>query len=238
MSSFSNLPINIKNEIYRHLLTSPTGYLKISECSEDGAKHHPNLHTSILRVCHMVYEEALPIMYGENYIAACGPSFSRDFDIALRKLPGRNRQLIRKISLPIDWADELWTKFPAIAAAIGELKGLEKLRIHIFQKEDGVEPSWKVHGTGKGPEVIMKREGAMREMMLNVEKKVIREMAECLPSLQSFRLHGFEDALWAANLSLWVRWRYLISQQVSLILQLCGDGWLTYFKNRAVLPSV
>ena len=43
--------------------------------------------------------------------------------------------MITNVKLEIDWADELWAKFPLLSRALGELKGLSKLEIMIVEKE-------------------------------------------------------------------------------------------------------
>lgn len=47
--------------------------------------------------------------------------------------------MITDIKLEIDWADKLWAKFPLVARALVELKGLLKLEIAIVGKEEMVE---------------------------------------------------------------------------------------------------
>ena len=39
--------------------------------------------------------------------------------------------MIRSVRLEIDWGDRLWAKFPLVARALGELKGLQRLEIVI-----------------------------------------------------------------------------------------------------------
>ena len=42
--------------------------------------------------------------------------------------------MIRNVRLEIDWAEGLWARFPLVARALGELKGLRRLELFIVEK--------------------------------------------------------------------------------------------------------
>ena len=47
--------------------------------------------------------------------------------------------MIRDVVLEIDWADGLWARFPLVARALGELKGLRGLELWIVEGGGEVE---------------------------------------------------------------------------------------------------
>ena len=49
--------------------------------------------------------------------------------------------------LEIDWADGLWAKFPLVARALGELKGLRRLELFIVERTERVAEREEESGT-------------------------------------------------------------------------------------------
>ena len=132
--------------------------------------------------------------------------------------------MITNVKLEIDWADELWAKFPLVARALGELKGLQKLEIAIVEKEEMVEQERAVliedanrksmitHGHishGKHStahhhnsatdrtNVRMKREGPVADAMLKAEMKMLHDLVTGIKGLKDFRLTGFRHEVFA-----------------------------------------
>lgn len=168
-----------------------------------------------------------PILYSKNTFTTSSATTSYDFDQHLTKLSGKDRKLITRVTLNIDWGDQLWAKFPLLARCLMELP-LQHLVIAIVEKQDmepGEERSvlkevdtnqatsvGKVtdDGSSKGETTAgkvaassgFKREGAMGDMMLNVEKKIIKDLLNGLPALQVFRLKGHRDEKFAKGLEM------------------------------------
>ena len=149
-----------------------------------------------------MYNDGLPILYGENIITASSPLTSFNFDEDLAALSGKHRQLIRWISLEIGWADDLWAKFPLVARYVGEIRGLKGLEIVILEQNQKPEGGRRAITGNVGREI--KREGQLSEMMLKAEKKMFRDLVEVLQSLREFYLVGFRDKDFAMRLESWV----------------------------------
>ena len=115
--------------------------------------------------------------------------------------------MITRVQLKIDWADQLWAKFPLISIQISHLRQLQKLEIIIvdqgdpkqhepFPDKNRNQPIITRHGSGKG----MKREGSLAEAMLKAEKRMFKDLAEGMRSLRTFKLIGFRDPVFAKKL--------------------------------------
>ena len=132
--------------------------------------------------------------------------------------------MITNVKLEIDWADQLWAKFPLVARALGELKSLQKLEIAIVEKEKTVEQTRAVlnenanrkamithgqishskHSTAyhcssatDRTNVRMKREGQVADAMLKAEMKMLRDLVTGIKGLKHFRLTGFRHEVFA-----------------------------------------
>ena len=179
-SDIGNLPISVLSRILEHLLVSDQP-LVLGSCSEN---QHSHVHPEVLASCRLFYHVGMPLLYGSNTMTTSTAADSKDFDKHLLNLPGRYRQLIKHVKLQIDWADELWARFPLIARVLGEIVGLKSLEILIF-----------------GP---ARRQGTGADMMLRVEEKcfVDLDMGD-LKALKNFKLEGFNKAF-AKTLEAWV----------------------------------
>lgn len=141
-----------------------------------------------------------------NVFTTSSPATSANFDKDLLKLPGHSLQLIRHVELQIDWADELWAKFPLIARVLGSIQALKSLKITIITKpSDHVTDDWsamalKVKGARNG----CLRQGAMAQVMLKAEKKVLMSLVLGLQALHVFKLQGFADDKFARDLERFV----------------------------------
>lgn len=118
--------------------------------------------------------------------------------------------MITKVVLEINWGAQLWMKFPLVAARIGELKGLKKLRLEIVTKckdeQSEVTKNGQEQGSGtRMAGMVAKREGKAAAAMLKAEKRVLRELVSGLKGLRVFELRGFEDEEFARDLEDWVR---------------------------------
>ena len=174
------LPLEVLRKCFRLLLVVYDQALILCPDSSIPPAYRTYLQPSLLRVCRRFYQTGLPLLYGENAFTTSSPATSLDFDAHLSSLPGENRQLITKIVLKIDWATQLWAKFPLIARQIAELKSLRQLEIIIA---DGNDPK----------PVPYPRDGPYGAVMLKSEKKVFKELIAGLKGLRVFKLEGFPD---------------------------------------------
>lgn len=87
---------------------------------------------------------------------------------------------------------------------LGELRGLRSLRLQFVDREDCDEDiRVQIQGEPKG--TTSRREGHLAAMMLNTEKKMLKEMVQGLKALRVFELKGFEDVEFARRLEIGVR---------------------------------
>ena len=174
------LPLEILQQCFRLLLVVYDQALIICSDRSTPPTYRSHLQPSLLRVSRRFYQIGLPLLYGENWFTTSSPATSINFDAHLSKLPGKNRQLITKIALNIDWATQLWAKFPLIARYIAELKSLRQLEIKIIDAND------------RKP-VPYPRDGPYGVVILKSEKKVLKELVMGLKALRRFKLEGFPD---------------------------------------------
>ncbi|KAL8850451.1 MAG: hypothetical protein Q9221_004593 [Calogaya cf. arnoldii] len=200
-SPLLNLPAHVLQRILSHLLVSPSRLLLHRDASTP-SNYRASIATSILFVNHQLHHTSLPILYGSNTFTTSSPATSYDFDVHLSRVPGRNKCLIRNINLEIDWASQLWMKFPLIAMRLGELRSLRSLQLCIIARKDP-DTGFQIQGEPKG--TTRKREGHVAVMMLNTEKKILEGMVKGLKALRVFKLKGFEDAEFTRRLEVGVR---------------------------------
>ena len=174
------LPLEILQQCFRLLLVVYDQALILCPDRSTPPAYRSHLQPSLLRVCRRFYQIGLPLLYGENRFTTSSAATSIHFDAHLSKLPGKNRQLITKIVLKIDWATQLWAKFPLIARHIAELKSLRQLDIKIIDDND------------RKP-VPYPRDGPYGAVILKTEKKVLKELVTGLKALRRFKLEGFPD---------------------------------------------
>ena len=210
-----NLPISVLARILRWvLIPHPHQPLTLPDSmSLDPRANKPTmLAVQLLRTCTLIFQVGKSILYGENTFAASSSSTSYDLDSALARLKGWQRQLITSISLQIDWADELWAKFPLIAVALYDLKKLKKLEIFLVSKASGGSGRLvrDVRNVSEMQELQrkkvrgLKREGNAAEILLKAEKKTFKDLVCTMRSLRVFRLVGFADEEFARHLELQV----------------------------------
>ncbi len=134
--------------------------------------------------------------------------------------------MISDVKLEIDWADQLWAKFPLVARALEELKGLLKLEIVIIEKETMVQKK-RTSSIAKDAnlEIMItygqyalpdedrsairhapatdradgqvKREGPVADVMLKAEMKMLKDLVTGIKGLKQFRLIGFRNEVFA-----------------------------------------
>lgn len=177
-----SLPLDIQKEVFRHLLVSPEPLLLCRDPSTPDT-YRTQIEPEILQASKHCYQIGKPILYGENTLTASSPATSYNFDRHIFAIPGKNRKLITSVTLYIDWADKLWAKFPLVARALEELPP-KKLVIIMVRKEENGE---------KGKERAAPREGAAAGVILNAERKVLKELVKGMATLKVFRLEGFVD---------------------------------------------
>ena len=143
--------------------------------------------------------------------------------------------MITSVKLEIDWADELWAKFPLVARALGELKALLKLEIQIVEKQkskqkkrtasiekdanlkikiayDQTSPGNDKTVRQRAPATNrmhgrVKREGPVADAMLKAEMKMLRDLVDEIKGLKEVRLLGFRDMPFAWCLDEYARLR-------------------------------
>ena len=223
-STILTLPLNIIKKILRNLLTSPSPLILQRDNINMPNGYRTYVDPNVLLLCRIFHNIGVPILYGENTLTAPCPATSFDFDEHILSLPGSKRQMITNVKLEIDWADQLWAKFPLVARALGELRGLQKLEIAIVEKEKMVEQKRAVliedanrntmitHGQvshGKlstahhcssatdRTNVRMKREGPVADAMLKAELKMLHDLVTGIKGLKIFRLTGFRHEVFA-----------------------------------------
>ncbi|KAL9134953.1 MAG: hypothetical protein Q9175_003862 [Cornicularia normoerica] len=223
-STIRNLPLNIIKIILRNLLTSPTPLILQPDFINMPRGYHTYVNPNVLQVCKVFHTIGVPILYGENTLTTSSPATSFDFDEHLLSLPGSKRQMITNVKLEIDWAEELWVKFPLVARGLGELKGLLKLEIVIVAKEKMVEkkrtaliedanlktmitngqtsPSKDRTVRQRAPatdrvDSRVKREGPVADVMLKAEMKMFKDLVTGVKGLKDFRLIGFRHEVFA-----------------------------------------
>lgn len=219
------LPLEIIIKFLRVLLTSPFPLILQHDFITTPQGHRACVKPKVLQVCKVFHNVGIPILYGENTLTTSSPATSFDFDEHLLSLPGSKRQLITSVKLEIDWADELWAKFPLVARALGELKALLKLEIIIVEKEKMVQekPTATIEKDAnlkimitcdhKSPDKDgtarqyapatdradgrVKREGPIADMMLKAEMKMLKDLVTGIKRLKDFRLLGFRHEVFA-----------------------------------------
>ena len=194
------LPLKAIKDILQHVLVAPHPLILYRDSSIP-ATYRSHLQPSVLLICRLFYHLGCPILYGGNTLTASSPSTSINFDHHLAALPGGYRQLITKVRLEIDWAEQLWANFPLIARYLGELQSLKELHIIIIsidgQKRDDPSASTD-NALSQGLTIINNgaRKYAIKtstyaDIILKSEKKVFRDLVEGLKALRTFRLEGF-----------------------------------------------
>lgn len=179
-----HLPLSILTRILRPLLVARTPLI-LHRDAHTPSTYRTHLDPRILRTARLFHHVGTPLLYGANTLTTSSARTSQAFDAHLLALPGQHRQLIKAIKLEIDWADELWAKFPLIARVVGEIVGLKRLEIVIT----------------KGG----RREGPRAEMLRKVEEKCLGELVMGdLLALKELKLVGFENEVWALTLEGWV----------------------------------
>ena len=223
-STILTLPLNIIKKILRNLLTSPSPLILQRDTINLANGYRTYVDPNVFLVCKIFHNTGVPILYGENTLTAPSPTTSFDFDGHILSLPGSKRQMITNVKLEIDWADQLWAKFPLVARALGELRSLQKLEIAIVEKEKTVEQKGTVflkdanrktmithdqishskHGTAHHcssatdrTNVRMKREGPVADAMLKAEMKMLHDLVTGIKGLKDFRLTGFRHQVFA-----------------------------------------
>lgn len=224
-STILTLPLSIIRKFLRNLLTSSTPLILQHDFITIPGEYRTHVEPKVLQVCKIFHTVGVPILYGENTFTTSSPATSFDFDEHILSLSGSKRQMITDIKLEIDWADKLWAKFPLVARALVELKGLLKLEIAIVEKEEMVEkkrtasiekdanlkimitysqtsPSKDKGARQRAPatdraDSRMKRKGPAADVMLKAEMKMLKDLVIGIKRLKYFRLLGFRHELFA-----------------------------------------
>ena len=94
-----NLPLQIIKKILRNLLISPHPLILHPDPITTKQSYRTHIEPDVLRVCKVLHNIGVPILYGENTLTASSPATSIDFDAHLLSLPGGKRQMIRNVVL-------------------------------------------------------------------------------------------------------------------------------------------
>lgn len=234
-STILTLPQEIIKRIVRILLVSPNPLILQHDSVTTPQGYRTYVEPSILQVSKVFHNVGVPILYGENTFTTSTPATSFNFDEHLLSLPGSKRQLITSVKLEIDWADELWAKFPLVARALAELKALLKLELIIVEKKkvEQKKPAALVEKDANLKIMIaygqispdkdkvvrqrapatdradgrVKREGQVAEAMLKAEMKMLRDLVTGIKGLKEFRLIGFRHEVfaWCLEEHVWIK---------------------------------
>ena len=237
-SNILTLPLEIIKKIIRVLLISPSPLILEHESVTTPQGYRTYIETNILQVSKVFHNVGVPILYGENTLTTSSPATSFNFDEHILSLPGSKRQLITSVKLEIDWADELWAKFPLVARALGELKALLKLEMIIVEKEkvkqknpaalvekdtnlkimiaygqispEKDKPVRQRAPATDGADRRVKREGPVADAMLKAEMKMLRDLVTGMKGLKEFRLTGFRHEVfaWCLEEHVWMKNHY------------------------------
>lgn len=166
--------------------------------------HNNNINSlPVLRACQLFYQIGMPLLYGKNIITTSSPATSYDFDALLATIPVKNRQLIMNIKLEIDWANELWKKFPLIAQQLGRLP-LKQLVIILSHKQLQPQRSALADKDENAQFLICDKDAKefrqsrmIAEAKFKAEKKMLKTLVEDFRTLKVFRLEGFCDQAFA-----------------------------------------
>ena len=191
------LPGDVLQRILKYLLVS-TKPVILELDAETPAEYAPGIDTAILRSCCYVSRVGTGILYSLNTFTTSSPATSANFAQHLLKLPGRHLQLIRYVKLDIVWANELWNKFPLIARVLSSIRGLKSLEITITAGIRNKIGKGKSASTFR-PMGIQSDSRRHEEAMLNVEKKVLKQLVSGLHALKNFKLQGFADKKFARD---------------------------------------
>ena len=164
MPSFLGLPPEIRLQIYQELVSPELHSVHIGSPLESRlvCYNNQNVHTSILRVCKQIYNEASPILFKHNditsklyiYLILSTNEARGDIESAFQAVSSsRQFQSIRTCSLEIAWSpdfsldpehdwwpaqdnfDLLHTKLETIRGFVSRIKSLEKIEVlcpHYF----------------------------------------------------------------------------------------------------------
>lgn len=200
------IPLPIITHILGYLLIFSQPLVLARDASTTQGHNNNNIDSlSVLRTCQLFYQIGMPLLYGMNIITATSPATSHDFDAHLATIPVKNRRLIMNIKLEIDWANELWKKFPLIAQQLGQLP-LKQLVIILSYKDKRLqqqrsaladrEANPQLSLSGKDVKKL-KQNWMIADAKLKAEKKMLKTLVEDFRTLKVFRLEGFRDQAFA-----------------------------------------
>ncbi|KAL8972152.1 MAG: hypothetical protein Q9183_000691 [Haloplaca sp. 2 TL-2023] len=160
--TFLSLPLEIRNMVYRELLVSATAIKKPHKLVWNQKSIMVNsLHSvkdidsAILRVCRTIYDEALPVLYGQNTFEFCKARKLRDFShgilggritkFALRPSETGRFTLIRSIILRLGYDRKPYVWQNATTQAPDRKKIWSHWYEYFFNRGDPREYSWSMH---------------------------------------------------------------------------------------------
>ena len=166
---FTKIPVEIRDMIYRRLLISSEPILRAHELigykTIVAGNHHPisDLDSRLMMTCRAVYDETLPILYGNNTFEFHSPTAMSLFaDSGIPKcyirMPISRRTLVIKANSPSIWARRyIWSPQESTTAfenSIHQIYCSRKLvdyfttiaSIRRRRQQSGRSPTWKRFG--------------------------------------------------------------------------------------------
>ena len=205
MDWLSRLPTEVLRRILDFLLVSNEPVI-LGVDDERPIDYSSGVTPSVLRCYRYIYTVGIEVLYGRNTFTSSSAATSAEFDKQILRLPSRILQLIRHVKLEIDWIDELWSKMPLIATALGSIQGLKSLDITIITRAQ------RIVTEERAKDMALRRtesrsaflHGQIEEAILKAEKHVLKKLVLELRALRLFRLRGFIDRQFAMDLENWV----------------------------------
>lgn len=206
-----NLPLTIIHRILREVLIPDPSHLQIIPVtSKEVQDFRQTIHDlSVFRTCRLLRYASKGLYFRENIFTTSSPSTSSELHNGIRNLSVEVRALITKLSFKIDWADELWIKFPLVASALLLLTRLSRLDIHFVRKrnvsavnEGDSTLKEDIREMKRRDTRVFARNGGMAQIILKAEKKMFTDLALGLKGLKVLSLVGFADEDFARKLEL------------------------------------
>ena len=205
--SLSRLPTEVLRRILHFLLSSNHPVI-LGIDDEWPIDYSSGMTPSVLRCSQYIYTVGIEVLYGRNTFTTSSAATSAEFDKQILRLPSGILRLLRHIKLEIDWIDELWSKLPLLASALGRMQGLRSLEITITSKAQKIVTGARTEGLASRPMesrgAHIRVQGQMHEAILKAEKRVLKNLVLELRALRIFRLRGFIDRQFATELENWV----------------------------------
>ena len=208
-----NLPLTTTHKILHKVLIPDHSHLQIIPVTSKEVQSFRKTirDLSVFRTCRLLQYASKSLYFGENIFITSSPSTSSERRNGIRYLSGEVRTLITKLSLKLDWADELWIRFPLVASSLLLLVRLSWLEIYFVRTHVSLVDEGNFTLNKEESQEITRRdargfarEGEMAQIILKAEKKMFTDVVLRLKALKMIRLVGFADEDFARKLELTV----------------------------------